>query len=56
MSDANYEYMYHKEEYVDKIQKACHAASPGGRARPAMDYSKGQRGDGKGRPIADSGT
>ena len=27
-------------------------ASPGGGARPACDYSKKQRGDGAGRPIA----
>lgn len=26
-------------------------AAPGGRARPACDYSKKQRGDGKGRPM-----
>ena len=31
-------------------------ASPSASASPAMDYSKRQRGDGKGRPIADSGT
>lgn len=31
-------------------------ASPGGSLMPATDYSKRQRGDGKGRPIADSGT
>ena len=37
-------------------QRRVNKASQGGRARPAMDYSKGQRGDGKGRPIADSGT
>ena len=28
------------------------AAAPGGSARPACDYSKKQRGDGAGRPIA----
>ena len=26
-------------------------ASPGGSPRPAMDYSKGERGDGAGKPI-----
>ena len=33
-------------------KKQRQAAAPGGSARPACDYSKKQRGDGAGRPIA----
>jgi hypothetical protein len=48
LSEQNDAYRYDKEAYF-----ARRHASPGGSARPAADYSKRQRGDGRGRPIDD---
>jgi hypothetical protein len=35
----------------DTLRRSFERASPGGQARPAMDYSKRQRGDGSGKPF-----
>ena len=35
-----------------RFDRQRQAAAPGGSARPACDYSKKQRGNGAGRPIA----
>lgn len=65
MSEANYEYMYNKKDYVAKKGKPLLAngggmgskarydlATPGGSKMPAADYSKSKaRGDGRGRAI-----
>lgn len=37
---------------ADRFDRQRQAAAPGGSARPACDYSKKQRGNGAGRPIA----
>ena len=38
----------------DWANRGAKKVSPGGSPRPAMDYSKNQRGDGRGRPIDDN--
>lgn len=40
-----------QEAPPDKNQLTGKSAEPGGSARPACDYSKRQRGDGRGRPL-----
>lgn len=43
-----------KLNYYRNRQKRGADCSPGGSARPAMDYSKRERGDGRGRPLKKS--
>jgi len=47
LSSANNEYRYNKKAYFARLNKI----SPGGSPRPACDYSKKERGDGRGRPL-----